>query len=107
MRHMHTAVGVVLFVSLLVPVSVDAAQRQRGQIRDRLEDIRDRREDRRDRRKTYAITAKTGAIASRTVAMPGTMAVCAIDWRTFATAVKIDATVWKIAATSGRHSRSA
>ena len=30
--------------------------------------------------------------------MPGTMAVCAIDWRTFATVVKIDATVWKTSA---------
>ena len=26
MRHMYTAVGVLLFVSLLVPVSVDVAQ---------------------------------------------------------------------------------
>ena len=102
MRHMHTAVGVVLFVSLLVPVSVDAAQRQRGQIRDRLEDIVIGGRIVAIGVKTYAMAAKIGAIASRTVAMPGTMAVCAIDWRTFATAAKIDATAWKIAATGGK-----
>ena len=31
--------------------------------------------------------------------MPGTMAGCAIGWKTFAIGAKIAATVWKIAAT--------
>jgi hypothetical protein len=50
MRHMHTAVGVVLSCHFWCPYPWVRPQRQRGQIRDRLEDIRDRREDVPDRR---------------------------------------------------------